>query len=189
MKKVLLIFCFILLGNSFSFADVENAKTVTREDLSNLFEKTLEYVNTNPQFIDEMINEIQNSPELKSLFESINQEEPIPSDIDFENRKVTDFLIEKINSSPEYVQKIILNFGQSKQFASELAQEDSIKGYLGKKVESDISFRKKLYMLLSKQERAALKEAINAPAPEETAPQEDAKKVEEEIKEEQKELK
>ena len=172
MKKVLLIFCFILLGSPLVFADSQQTPPAAKGAVSDLFEKTLQYVDTNPQFVESMINEIQNSPELSNLLEYVSSSEDTFTDVDFSDSRVFAYIDEKINDSTEFVQKVILNFGQSKQFASELAEEDSVRDYLRKKAENDVSFRKQLFMLLPKKDQKQLQESLSTPLAEEAPPEE-----------------
>ncbi len=120
------------------------------DDVINAFSQTLDYINKNPQKVDAMIKEIEANSDIKNF---VNSNQAALQNIDFNDKKLTDFLTEKLNNDPKYLEKVIQQFGQNKSYAAELADDEQIKLYLNKKIESNIDFRKEIFDLLPQKEQ------------------------------------
>ena len=59
----------------------------------------------------------------------------------------------KVETDPKFLEKILLDYGQSKAFAAKNMSDEQIKDYLIKKTQTSSDFRRELYPLLSRKDK------------------------------------
>ena len=143
MKKVFTIFFVGLLFPQIGLAN--NIMDSTKE-VNKLFTNTVNTVNKNPASVKTMIDIIKKED---VLVNSLQKTEQLNEEQLKYARKYSLNLARKVLEDERLTQKILLQFEQTKEFASENAKNSEIRKYISEKVVNDLYFCNSILNLLT----------------------------------------
>lgn len=150
MKKKFFVTCFIMVAlNVFAFAG-EFSIECENCDVNTLFEKTINYIKSNEDVTNDLIEQIEASDELMKTISTVeeNLQKPIIKITD----KLKAKLAKEVITDEKFTQKALILLGQSEEYAKFLSQDNLIKEDLSDKILIDDDFAQLLLNSLDKKD-------------------------------------
>ena len=138
MKKKFFVTCLIMVASTIPSLAEEFAIECENCDVNTLFEKTIEYIKSNEDVTNDLIEQIEASDELMKTISTVeeNLQKPII--------KITDELkiklAKEVTTNEKFTQKALVLLGQSEEYAKFLSQDSLIKEDLSDKILIDNDF-------------------------------------------------